>query len=101
MRLILFFDLPNVTDSQKTEYRHFVTLIKKEGFFMLQESVYTKLALTPYVAASTQTVIEHHLPKDGMISVLTVTEKQFEDMKTLLGDKTSEVLDTDERLIEL
>lgn len=99
--MILFFDLPSVKDSEKADYRHFVSFLKKEGFFMLQESVYTKLALTPYVSSATETDIRKNLPKNGIISILIVTEKQYGEMKTLLGKTDSEVLDTTERLVEI
>lgn len=45
MRILLFFDLPNITLEDKKEYRNFRKFLIKEGFFMMQESVYCKLLL--------------------------------------------------------
>lgn len=101
MRLIIFFDLPSVTNEEKKNYRHFIKLLKTEGFYMMQESVYTKLAVTPYVTKSTINSIQKNLPPCGHISALTVTEKQFNDICLLLGGKKSEVIDSVESILEL
>ena len=45
MRLLLFFDLPMTTSSELKTYRNFVKNIKKEGFYMLQKSVYVKMVI--------------------------------------------------------
>ena len=45
MRTILFFDLPRETSKETRAAARFVKDIKKEGFIMLQESVYCKLML--------------------------------------------------------
>jgi len=101
MRIILFFDLPSVTDLDKKEYRHFVKHIKQLGFYMLQESVYIKLAMNSFVGESIEKDVKSHLPKVGIVSILTVTEKQFQSMKTLIGKNPTTVIDSDERLVEL
>ena len=43
MRLLVFFDLPVETVSQRKDYRLFRKHLIKEGYLMLQESVYAKL----------------------------------------------------------
>lgn len=101
MRIILFFDLPSVSDAEKADYRHFTNRIKKMGFYMFQESVYVKLAMNSFACQSLEKEIKMNLPKSGMISLLVVTEKQFQSMTTLIGKKPTTVIDTDERLIEL
>ena len=47
MRIIVFFDLPTETNEDKRAYRHFRKALIKDGFIMMQESVYTKLLKTP------------------------------------------------------
>lgn len=101
MRMILFFDLPSVTDSDKSSYRHFVKLIKELGFFMFQESVYVKLTMSSAASKSIEKELRSNTPKAGMISILVVTEKQFQSMVTLIGKRNTTVIDSDERLIEL
>ena len=46
MRLILFFDLPSVDSKDLVEYRNFRRFLIKNGFIMMQESVYSKLVTT-------------------------------------------------------
>ena len=46
-------------------------------------------------------MIKKAVPKDGMISMMTVTEKQFSSMEMILGEFQTDTINTDERLIEL
>ena len=45
MRLMVFFDLPTETAKDRRNYTLFRKLLIKEGFIMMQESIYVKLAL--------------------------------------------------------
>ncbi|MDI9503488.1 MAG: CRISPR-associated endonuclease Cas2 [Bacillota bacterium] len=101
MRVILFFDLPMVTNDELKAYRKFVKFLKKDGFIMLQKSVYTKLALNHTKVKSIISNVNKNIPKEGLISILVVTEKQFANITNILGDHTSDVLCSDERLVEL
>ena len=101
MRTILFFDLPSVTSKDKREYTRFVKFIKKQGFVMLQESVYTKLSLNETVVKSTLKVVRDNLPKDGVVSVLTITEKQFSEIEQLIGEINTDVVINDNKVIKL
>ena len=68
---------------------------------MLQESVYCKLALNSTVAEAIVSNIRKNKPIEGLVQVLTITEKQFSKVELIVGTKKSEVLDSDERLIIL
>ena len=57
MRIIVFFDLPTETNEDKRAYRHFRKALIKDGFIMMQESVYTKLMTTPSVENSVKNLI--------------------------------------------
>lgn len=50
MRVIVFFDLPTTTKSERCEYAKFRKFLIKSGFMMMQESVYSKIALNQNVA---------------------------------------------------
>lgn len=101
MRMILFFDLPSVTDADKRIYRQFVKRLAKEGFGMLQESVYTKLGTTQTVVHSTIARLRKVMPREGMVSVLVVTERQFASMEHLLGSPESDIVDSVDRFVRL
>lgn len=46
-------------------------------------------------------VIRKNRPTNGIVQVMTVTEKQFAGMEYITGEHHSEVIDSDERLIIL
>jgi CRISPR-associated protein Cas2 len=98
MRVLVFFDLPSVTTSEKREYRKFRTFLVKSGFLMLQESVYCKLALNTTVANSIVGKVKRNKPKEGIVQLLTITEKQFSKMEFVVGEKKTDFVDSDERL---
>lgn len=101
MRIILFFDLPNTKSEETKAYTKFVKFLKKEGFMMLQFSVYIKLAITSAKADAVIERIKKEVPKEGTIDVLIITEKQFAGIITLLGERDSLIVNTDDRLVEL
>ena len=45
--------------------------------------------------------VRKHKPSDGVVQLLTVTEKQYSRMEYIVGTNESDVLNTDERFIEL
>ncbi len=101
MRVMVFFDLPTETLENKRNYRVFRKFLIKKDFMMLQESVYCRLALNQTVANSIVESVRSNKPTDGLVLLLTVTEKQFSKMEYICGDKPSSIIDSDERLIIL
>lgn len=101
MRTILFFDLPAVTKKDHREYTKFIKKLKRKGFAMLQESVYTKLSINETVVDATIRELKEALPPEGVISCLTVTEKQFASIDILLGEMTSDVVMSESKVIKL
>lgn len=75
MRIIVFFDLPTETAADRREYRTFRKLLIKNGFVMMQESVYCRMVLNGSVQKSVFDVIRKNKPKKGIVQMLTVTEK--------------------------
>ncbi len=101
MRVIVFFDLPVLTDKNRRDYRMFRKNLIKSGFVMMQESVYCKLAQNSSVAETIMTNVRSVKPPDGLIQMLCITEKQFSKMEYVLGMKNTSVIDSDERLVIL
>ena len=99
MRMLLFFDLPRETSKEVREANRFVKELKKEGFIMLQESVYCKLLLNMSGFESARKKIEKIKPAKGDIMLLTITEKQFGSMEIILGEKNCKEYDSTDRLI--
>lgn len=101
MRVLVFFDLPTVTDSDRREYRKFRKNLIKGGFMMLQESVYAKLALNTTQVHQITNEIKKIQPPKGSVQILTVTEKQFSKMEILCEKCSTDIINTDERLLIL
>lgn len=101
MRILVFFDLPTTTAAQRTAYAQFRRLLLKSGFMMMQESVYCKLALNQTATNTVVQALQRSKPREGLIEVLTITEKQFSKIQRITGDHTSSMLDTPEKLVVL
>ncbi len=101
MRIIVMFDLPVVTVSDRRAYTQFRKYLIKNGFLMLQESVYCKLAQNSTAADLIINNIRKNKPPSGLVQTLKITEKQFSRMEYIVGESKSEVLDTDERIVFL
>ena len=101
MRVLVFFDLPTETLENKREYRRFRKMLIKNGFLMMQESVYCRMLITPNAANTVLSLIRKNRPSDGIVQVMTVTEKQFASIEYITGEQHSEIITSDERLIIL
>ena len=101
MRIIVFFDLPTLTDTDRREYRRFRKLLIKNGFVMMQESVYTRMVLNQTVQKSVVDLLKKNKPKDGLVQALVITEKQFTNTVNISGMFSSDIVDSDERLVVL
>lgn len=101
MRVLVFFDLPTESLENKREYRKFHKLLIKNGFLMLQKSVYCRMLLTPSAGKAVVDVLRKNRPSDGIVQVMTVTEKQFSEMEYITGEYHSEIISSDERLVIL
>ena len=101
MRIVVFFDLPVLTESNRKDYRTFRKYLIKSGFMMVQESVYCKLAQNSSVADAVVKNIKKNKPHEGLVQVLRVTEKQYNKMDFIVGERTGDVLTSDERLVIL
>lgn len=101
MRVVVFFDLPVLTEANRRDYRQFRKFLIKSGFMMVQESVYCKLAQNSSVGDAIVDNIKKNKPREGLVQVLRVTEKQYNKMDYIVGQKAGEVLISDERLVIL
>ena len=101
MRIVIFFDLPTLTEANRKEYRNFRKYLIKYGFLMMQESVYFKLVPNKNVGQAVINNIKKKKPSAGLVQALMVTENQYKNIEFICGDKKSDVIDTDEKLVIL
>ncbi|HHW39005.1 MAG TPA: CRISPR-associated endonuclease Cas2 [Bacillales bacterium] len=91
MRLIVFFDLPVTSRRERKAYSQFRKFLLKDGYTMLQYSVYTRICNGEDAVQKHMKRLNENLPKvNGAIRSLKITEKQFENMGILLGTATVE-----------
>ena len=93
--------LPTETLQQRREYTKFRKYLLKSGFLMMQESVYCKMVLNQTAITTIYNGLQKHKPIKGLIQTLIITEKQFSKMEFILGDYLGDIINTDERFIEL
>ena len=101
MRIIVMFDLPVITNAQRHEYTKFRKYLIKNGFMMMQESIYCKLTQNLTSADLIIANIKKNKPQGGLVQVMKITEKQYSKIEYIVGKSSSEVIDTDERLLFL
>jgi CRISPR-associated protein Cas2 len=101
MRMIVFFDLPTISLEDKRNYRKFRKMLIKNGFIMLQESVYCKMMTSPSMQNSIRNLVQNNKPPKGLVQTLLITEKQFVKMEYVVGECQSDVIDSEERVIIL
>lgn len=101
MRVMVLFDLPMVSAEERRVYSKFRKYLLRNGFMMLQESVYCKMALNQTAANSIMEGIRKNCPEEGIVQMLSITEKQYSKMECVCGEVKKKVLDTDERLVIL
>jgi len=68
---------------------------------MMQESVYSKICLNGSQVNNCKNRLKNNKPPKGLVQILVVTEKQYASMDYLVGTKTHDSLDTDERIVIL
>lgn len=101
MRVLCMFDLPVETEAEKRAYRIFRKELLKEGFVMIQYSVYVRTCPNRDYARRLEKRVQKIVPEKGNVRLLAVTEKQYEDMKLIVGSRseTEKVLGTERMII--
>lgn len=101
MRMLIMFDMPTETASERKAYRNFRKFLLSEGFIMHQYSVYSKILLNGTANQAMLARLKQNNPKKGLVTSLTVTEKQFSRMIYLNGERDDSVGNTDSRIVFL
>ena len=101
MRLLVFFDLPMLTDKDRREYQKFHKYLVRNGFIMMQKSVYSKLVINNMTSAAVRQRIKRNLPPQGIVELLEITENQFSGFEYLVGEEQQLTIDSLDRLVEV
>ena len=87
MWLYVMFDLPVETKKQRGIAARFRKNLMKDGFAMLQFSVYIRHCASNEASTVHINRIRAIIPDEGVISILKVTDKQFGDTIHFVGRK--------------
>ncbi|MGN1258925.1 MAG: CRISPR-associated endonuclease Cas2 [Christensenellales bacterium] len=85
MRVLCFFDLPVKTKNERRQATKFRDFLIKDGFYMIQFSLYGRICNTIESAKMHEERIACNLPNKGSVRTLMVTEKQYASMRILVG----------------
>jgi CRISPR-associated protein Cas2 len=90
MYLLVYFDLPVKTKKDRKEYALFRKALLKDGFTMLQYSVYSRYCADNRVVERHKKRIREALPPKGDVKTMAVTSKIYEKMENFIGRKEVE-----------
>ncbi|MCC7510904.1 MAG: CRISPR-associated endonuclease Cas2 [Planctomycetes bacterium] len=89
--LFAMFDLPVATKKDRRNYTRFRKALIREGFMMLQFSVYARYCRSEETALWFKARVEGDLPPKGQVRLLSVTDRQFGKMEVFFGKETTPV----------
>jgi CRISPR-associated protein Cas2 len=85
MWIFAMFDLPTDTKKARKDYTYFRKNLLKDGFSMLQYSVYVRHCASEENADVHYGRVKSFLPPDGEVRLVSITDKQFGRMETFWG----------------
>ena len=89
MWLFTFFDLPTNTKRERHAASSFRKHLLKDGFTMMQYSVYTRHCGSSESADVHTKRVEGLVPSKGQVSILRITDKQYGNMINFWGKQTT------------
>lgn len=87
MWLFAMFDLPVDTKENRYKYARFRNELLKEGFTMLQFSVYARYCESEAASDTYRRRLRLALPDGGEVRLMAVTDRQFGKMDVFYGKK--------------
>jgi len=90
MWIMVLFDLPTTTPEERKCSSQFRDFLLDHGFEMAQFSVYIKHTNGKEAAQSQIKKITTAMPPEGKVDILQFTDKQYENIVSLRGDRRIE-----------
>lgn len=87
MWVIVLFDLPTTTRTERKRYTLFRKRLMKGGFTMMQYSVYMRHCASNENALVHTQRVKNNLPPDGEVRIIKITDKQFSRIEVFYGKK--------------
>ena len=98
MWVLVFFDLPTDTKTDRKHYAKFRKEMLADGFQMFQFSIYLRHCSSKENADVHIKRVKSKLPPKGHVGIMYVTDKQFGMMEIFRGHEAIEVPDTTQQL---
>ncbi len=98
MWVFVFFDLPTNTQKDRKQAALFRKKLQKDGFSMLQFSVYTRHCASRENADVHIKRVKGFLPPKGEVIIFSLTDKQFGMMEYFRGPNQTKKPDTPQQL---
>lgn len=89
MWILVFFDLPTETKTDRKRATGFRKALIDDGFTMFQFSIYIRHCASAANAEVHINRIKSFLPQFGKVGILCITDKQFGDLHLYFGKKPS------------
>lgn len=86
MRILVFFDLPVKTKKERKTATDFRKFLLEDGFYMVQFSVYARVCNGQDAVKKHTQRVSANVPENGSVRLLNITEKQYQEIKVLVGD---------------
>lgn len=98
MWLFVFFDLPVEKKKQRKAATDFRKRLLKNGFVMMQYSIYTRHCASLESAEVHIKRVKMIIPEEGQVSILKITDKQYGQIINYWGKKAKPVGPTPKQL---
>lgn len=90
MRILVFFDLPVATKTERRVATQFRNFLLKDGYHMVQFSVYSRVCNGRDAVQKHKERIYKNVPDNGSVRLMVITEKQYEAVEILVGKKAQD-----------
>ncbi len=98
MWVFVYYDLPTETKKDRKQAALFRKLLLKDGFTMMQYSIYTRHCASRENAQVHMKRVKGFLPQKGEVIMFTLTDKQFGMMEFFRGSSKTKTPDTPQQL---
>lgn len=88
MRILVFFDLPTKTKRNRKDAARFRSFLLKNGFDMLQFSIYMRICKGRECIDTYKRRIRENAPKKGSVRILPIPNSFYEKMDIVIGKQT-------------
>lgn len=84
--ILAMFDLPVLTKPQRIVASRFRTRLRKEGYLMIQYSVYARPCVTVEQMETHAGRVKKFAPANGNVRLLFMTDQQWATSQTIIGE---------------